>query len=112
MRFLSLCARETELRQRDGVVEFLEDDFDTAADLGLGVFRIQQIAGEQRTRRLIQFDDDAFLNYIPVRRVSQMAPADSLNQQPARIARPPFCPEYGCGNWLSLVACPNRAPLI
>jgi SAM-dependent methyltransferase len=40
----------------------------------------------------IQFDDDAFLGYIPVPRVSQSVPADRLRRQPALIARPPFPP--------------------
>jgi SAM-dependent methyltransferase len=38
----------------------------------------------------IQFDDDAFLKYIPVSRVSQTTPADRLRRKPAQIARPPF----------------------
>lgn len=41
---------------------------------------------------VIQFDDDSFLNYIPVKRVTHMAPADPANRLPARIGRPPFPP--------------------
>ena len=38
----------------------------------------------------IQFDDDAFLGYSPVARVSQTTAADRLRRKPALIARPPF----------------------
>jgi SAM-dependent methyltransferase len=38
----------------------------------------------------IQFDDDAFLDYIPVARVSQRTAAEPINLKPALIARPPF----------------------
>jgi SAM-dependent methyltransferase len=40
----------------------------------------------------IQFDDDDFLDYIPVARVSQVVPASRLRRQPAVIARPPLPP--------------------
>ena len=39
---------------------------------------------------VIQFEDDAFLDYIPVARVTQTAAADLPNGKPAPIARPPF----------------------
>jgi SAM-dependent methyltransferase len=38
----------------------------------------------------IQFNDDTFLGYVPVARVSQMTPADPVQGRPAMIARPPF----------------------
>ncbi len=41
---------------------------------------------------VIQFDDEAFLDYIPVARVSQITKADKLRRQPAIVARPPFPP--------------------
>ena len=40
----------------------------------------------------VQFEDEAFLDYIPVSRVTQIIPADPWLQQPATIARPPFPP--------------------
>jgi hypothetical protein len=40
----------------------------------------------------IQFDDDAFLDYIPVARVSQVTAADAARQKPASISRPPLPP--------------------
>src|SRR5438132_13340167 len=51
--------RQTKLRQRDVIVELLEDDLDAPPDLCLGVFGVEQIAGHQRARRVIEFDDDA-----------------------------------------------------
>ena len=51
--------REAELRQGDVVVQLLEDHFHPPPDLGLGVLRFQQIAGEQRAGRVVEFDDDA-----------------------------------------------------
>jgi SAM-dependent methyltransferase len=41
---------------------------------------------------VIQFKDEAFLDYIPVRHVTQMAPPDPAQRRPAMIARPPFPP--------------------
>src|SRR5207244_11263893 len=41
------AARETELRQRDVVVQRLEDDFHPPPALRLPVGRLQQIAGQQ-----------------------------------------------------------------
>jgi SAM-dependent methyltransferase len=40
----------------------------------------------------VQFEDEAFLDYIPLSRVTQVTPADALGQQPRTIARPPFPP--------------------
>lgn len=40
----------------------------------------------------VHFDDDAFLSYIPVGRVTQTVAANRLRRQPAFIARPPFPP--------------------
>src|SRR5271169_3432409 len=40
-------ACEAELRQGDVVVQLLEHDFDAPPDLGLGILRSQQVAGEQ-----------------------------------------------------------------
>ena len=40
----------------------------------------------------IHFDDDAFLGYIPVARVSKRTAPDRLRRQPALIARPPYPP--------------------
>lgn len=38
----------------------------------------------------IHFEDDAFLDYVPVARISQSVAASRLRRQPAFIARPPF----------------------
>ena len=38
----------------------------------------------------IHFGDDAFLDFVPVARVSQTVAANRLRRQPAFIARPPF----------------------
>ncbi len=59
-RFSHMAAtpREAELRQCDAVVQFLENHLDAPADLGLGIFRLQQIAGQQSARRIVEFDDD------------------------------------------------------
>jgi SAM-dependent methyltransferase len=38
----------------------------------------------------IQFEGDAFLDYIPISRVGQTVAANRLRRQPAFIARPPF----------------------
>src|SRR4051812_41481395 len=51
--------REPELRQRNIIVQLLEDDLDATADLRFGILRAQQVAGEQRTRRLVKLHDDA-----------------------------------------------------
>src|ERR1700733_12539853 len=60
MRSLLLFgARETKLRQRDVVVQLLEDDLDAAADLRLGIRCFQQVAGEQRAGCIVEFHDDA-----------------------------------------------------
>jgi SAM-dependent methyltransferase len=40
----------------------------------------------------VQFDDEAFLGYVPVLRISQSTPADPLRRASATIARPPFPP--------------------
>jgi SAM-dependent methyltransferase len=40
----------------------------------------------------IQFDDNAFLDYVPVARISQKVEPNRLRRQPAFIARPPFPP--------------------
>ena len=38
----------------------------------------------------IQFEDDAFLDYIPIARVNQVILADPAQRTPMRIVRPPF----------------------
>jgi len=40
----------------------------------------------------VQFDDEAFLAYVPILRISQSTPADPLRRVPATIARAPFPP--------------------
>ncbi len=40
----------------------------------------------------VHFDDEAFLDYIPVTRIGQSVPANRLRRQPAFIARPPLPP--------------------
>ena len=40
----------------------------------------------------VQFEDEAFLNYVPILRISQTTPADPLRRLSATIARPPFLP--------------------
>src|SRR5216683_576908 len=59
LRRLSLDPREAKLRQRDVVVQLLEDHLDAPPDLRLGIGRFQEVAGEQRAGRIIEFDDDA-----------------------------------------------------
>ena len=51
---------------------------------------------------VVQFDDDAFLQYIPVARVSQAAPADLLRNLPACIVRQPV-PVIGLSERQALV---------
>src|ERR1700738_166552 len=51
--------REAKLRQCDVVVQLLEDDLDAPPDLRLGIGRFQQVAGEQRSGRIVELDDDA-----------------------------------------------------
>jgi len=41
---------------------------------------------------VIQLNDDAYLDYIPVKRVTHMLPPDPAQRTPARIGRPPFPP--------------------
>jgi SAM-dependent methyltransferase len=40
----------------------------------------------------LQFDGEAFLEYVPRARVTRVVPADPVRRQPATIARPPFPP--------------------
>jgi SAM-dependent methyltransferase len=40
----------------------------------------------------VQFDDEAFLDYVPFLRISQSTPADPLRRVPATVSRPPFPP--------------------
>src|SRR6185503_11298111 len=56
-RLRALC--QTELRQRDVVVERLEDHFHPPPDLRFRVGRVKQVAGQQRSRRVVELDDDA-----------------------------------------------------
>src|SRR5271170_4816099 len=56
-------AREAELRQGDVVVQLLEDDLHPPPDLGLGILRLQQIAGEECPGRIVEFDDDARMGH-------------------------------------------------
>jgi SAM-dependent methyltransferase len=51
---------------------------------------------------IIRFNDDAFLDYIPVARVSQTTAADTLQGALATIARPPF-PVVGLDEWRAAV---------
>jgi SAM-dependent methyltransferase len=50
----------------------------------------------------IRFDDEEFLDYLPVPRVTQIARPDPLHGQPATIARPPF-PAIALDNWQTRV---------
>src|SRR5712671_4142516 len=52
-------ARKAKLRQCDVVVQLFEDDLDAPPDLRLGMRRLEQVAGEQRAGRIVEFDDDA-----------------------------------------------------
>lgn len=51
---------------------------------------------------IIRFNDDAFLNYIPIARVSQTTAADALQGALATISRPPF-PVVGLDEWRAAV---------
>ena len=62
--------RQPELRQRDVVVELLEHHLHAAADLRLGVRRIQQVAGHQRAGRVVELDDDARVGMAEANRLS------------------------------------------
>jgi SAM-dependent methyltransferase len=53
-------------------------------------------------RYRICFEGDAFLDYIPVPRVTQRVRAEPLQGRPATIARPPFA-AVGLDNWQALV---------
>jgi hypothetical protein len=59
--------------------------------IGVHTFHVCRADRDPATYR-IYFDDDAFLEYLPVARVSQMVEASPLRRQPAFIARPPFPP--------------------
>jgi hypothetical protein len=61
------------------------------ASIGSHWFHACRVDRDKATYK-IAFDDDAFLDYIPVPRVSHTAAADRLRRQPAYIARPPFPP--------------------
>src|SRR5215470_16478113 len=53
------AACEAELRQRDVVVELVEDHFYPPPDLRLRIGCPQKIPGQQRPRRVVELDDDA-----------------------------------------------------
>src|SRR5881628_1960614 len=60
MRRVSLRgARQAELRQRDVVVQRLEDHLHATPDLRLRVGSLEQIGRQQRARRVVQLHDDA-----------------------------------------------------
>src|SRR3989442_12260895 len=60
MRRVSLRGvRQAELRQRDVVVQRLEDHLHATPDLRLRVGSLEQIGGEQRSRRVVELYDDA-----------------------------------------------------
>ncbi len=46
----------------------------------------------------VQFDDEAFLGYVPILRISQATKADPLRRVPATIARAPF-PPFPLDDW-------------
>jgi SAM-dependent methyltransferase len=50
----------------------------------------------------VRFDSDAFLRYVPQRRISEETPADPARQTSATIARPPF-PRIVLGPWQEIV---------
>ena len=41
---------------------------------------------------VIEFADDAFLDYVPIARITQMTPPDVAHNKPALISRPPLPP--------------------
>jgi SAM-dependent methyltransferase len=61
------------------------------ASIGSHWFHACRVDRDKATYK-IAFDEDAFLDYIPVPRVSHTVAADRLRRQPAYIARPPFPP--------------------
>src|SRR5215813_12912096 len=54
---LRRLARQPELRQRDVVVQRLEDHLHPAPHPGFRVRRLQQVPRQQRARRLVELDD-------------------------------------------------------
>src|SRR3989442_675408 len=56
---LGFALREPELRQRDVVVQGLEDHFHATAHLRLGIRSVQQIGRQQRTGSIVELHDDA-----------------------------------------------------
>src|SRR5213594_4269808 len=56
---LLLVARQPELRQRDVVVQRLEDDLHAAPDLRFSIRSLQQIGGQQGAGRVVELHDDA-----------------------------------------------------
>src|SRR5262245_21369602 len=52
-------ALEAELRQRELVVQWLEDHLDAASHLRLGAGRLQEVGGQQGARRVVELHDDA-----------------------------------------------------
>src|SRR6267142_544106 len=63
MRQISLrlrrVVRQPELRQRDVVVQRLEDHLDAAPHLRLRIRSLQQIGGQECARRVVELHDDA-----------------------------------------------------
>jgi SAM-dependent methyltransferase len=59
--------------------------------IGMHTFHVCRADRDPATYR-IHFDGDAFLDYIPATRVSQVVEANRLRRQPAFIARPPYPP--------------------
>src|SRR5262245_9872325 len=55
----ALRVRQAELRQRDVVVQRLEDYFHATAHLRLRVRRVEQVSRQQRAGSVIELDDDA-----------------------------------------------------
>lgn len=51
---------------------------------------------------LISFGGDAFLDLVPVPRITERTRPDPLRGQPATIARPPY-PPIGLDNWQALI---------
>src|SRR5215510_5051949 len=55
----ALPVRKAELRQRDVVVQRLEDYFHATAHLRLRVGRVEQVSRQQRAGGVVELDDDA-----------------------------------------------------
>jgi hypothetical protein len=76
-----------KLKQRDlwHTVEMLN------ATIGTHFFHVCR-PDRDPTSYVIEFADDAFLDYVPIARITQMTPPDVAQNKPAFISRPPLPP--------------------